>query len=236
MHSPDTLSLTIFLLVVAITALSLIAGYTWATPKPARKKAALFSCIALIIWMSATALFARSGLGLKEPIFLAIAPLMAINFLLAISIGLSPIGKRLATLPITALIAFHLFRLPLEWVLHAWADQGTVPKAMSWNGQNLDVITPIAALLILPFVKRMPKLVLLFEILGVLLLINLFRIVIQRTPGSPLWIESNQPDLLLAAYFPTVWIVTICVFAAILGHTVIARWLWINLKKAPPTQ
>ncbi|MFT7522091.1 MAG: general stress protein CsbA [Kiritimatiellia bacterium] len=236
MHWPDAGSLTLFLFAVALTAISLVAGIVWATPSAKRPRALWFSGGAMALWMAAAAAFGLSGIGQANPTFAVFAPLVVLNLVLAVSFGLSPWGRRLAQLPIAALVGFHIFRLPLEIALHLWAEQGTIPTAMSWSGQNLDIITPILGLLILPFAKRVPWLVLLFEIVGVGLLINIFRLVAQNTPGSPVWVASDQPPLLLAAYFPTIWILTVCVFGAIAGHVVIGRWLWRELSsKAPST-
>ncbi len=235
MHWPSSGSLVLFGLTVGLTAIGLLGGLIWATPAKRRVRLGLVAGGALALWMAAAAGFALSGVGLRTPVFGSIAPLMVLNLVLAVALGLSPWGGRLASLPIVALIAFQLFRLPLEIVLHQWAEQGTVPVAMSWSGQNYDIITPIFGLLTLPFARRMPWLVLLFEIVGVVLLLNIARIVIQNTPGSPMWVASDQPPLLLAAHFPTVWIVTVCVFSAIVGHIVIGRWLWRELRRPTET-
>ena len=69
-------------------------------------------------------------------------------------VALSPLGARLATLPLGALVAFQAFRLPLELVLHTWAAQGTIPEAMTWSGQNWDIVSGVVALAIAPWAGR----------------------------------------------------------------------------------
>ena len=199
MNWPDTLSMVGFLLVVLGTAGLLLGGLWWVAPR--LRRPAWFGAVSvgLVGYWVATAAYAGSGVAQVPESFVFMAPLLLLNLALAVGLGLSPVGRRLARLPGTVLIGFHLFRLPLEVVLHSWADQGVVPVAMSWGGQNLDVLTPVLALAMLPFVRRFRWLALLFSAVGFGFLINIFRIVAQHLPGSPLWTGTGDP-ILLGAY------------------------------------
>ena len=69
--------------------------------------------------------------------------------------GLMPLGRRLAVAtPSAALVGFQAFRLPLELVLHQWAQEGTIPTTMAWSGQNWDIIAGVMALVAASFAAR----------------------------------------------------------------------------------
>jgi hypothetical protein len=182
------------------------------------------------LWMAAWAAYGLSGAAQGDDASFAyfVVP-MLVNLMFVVAVGASSIGARLAEqTPIILLVGFHAFRVPLEMALHGFGEQGTVPVALSWSGQNLDVFTGVLAVALLPLVRRHIAWVLLFEIVGVAMLANIFRIVITHTPGSPVWASTAEVPLVLVAYAPHNWIVSVCVFSAILGHIVIGRWLWRN--------
>lgn len=147
------------------------------------------------------------------------------NIVLAVALAASPTGRHLASLPMSWLLLSQWFRLPLELALHRFAEAGSIPTAMSWGGQNLDVVTPLLAFALAPFCNRYPRVAIIFELVGLAMLVNIFRIVMQHTPGSPLWLGEGTVPLLLGAYVPFHLIVTVCVFTALLGHFVILRKL-----------
>lgn len=73
---------------------------------------------------------------------------MATCNLAGLGFALSPAGARLvAGLPIAALVGFHAFRLPLEFVLHRWYIEGALPVQMTYSACNLDILTGIGAVL-----------------------------------------------------------------------------------------
>ncbi len=131
---PDTFSMVLFLAVVVAVA----AGLAWAVvhvrPEP-RDRARWLG--ALLLWIVGTGAYAALWLDEASP-FVAVFPLVVANFGAVAWVGLSPMGRDLAVLPLPLLVGAHAFRLPLEWVLHLWAEQGVVPAAMSWGGENFD--------------------------------------------------------------------------------------------------
>ena len=75
--------------------------------------------------------------------------------IIVIAAAFSNYAKRLAlATPQASLVAFHFFRLPLELVLHQWWKDGFLPIQMTYVGDNLDIITGIAAIIFAPFVWK----------------------------------------------------------------------------------
>jgi len=146
--------------------------------------------------------------------------------------ALSPLGRRLAaTIPLTALVAFQVFRLPLELVLHSWAAQGTIPGTMTWTGQNWDIVSGITALVCAPFAARHRIAARIANIVGFAFLINVMRVAVLSSPLPLGW--GQQPPLLLAFHLPYALIVPVCVGGALFGHIVLTRALWTNPSAQP---
>jgi len=230
-------SFATFIAVVGAVALATVAGDFSArrrlgTLRPAAIRQTLLLALILLVWLAATCAFVASGaieraLTPRLPLFFAAANLAALIF------ALSPTGARLARgLPLSALIAFQAFRLPLELVLHTWAEHGTIPRTMTWTGQNYDIVTGILAILTAPFADRAsPRgraVAWTFNVIGFALLINLMRVAVMSSPLPFAW-KDVDPPLQLALHLPYALIVTVCVAGALAGHVVLTRALLRNL-------
>ena len=128
-----------------------------------------------------------------------------------------------STLSLVSLIGFQGFRLPLEIILHLWAETGTVPSTMTWTGQNWDIATGVVSLLSIPFIKRSKAVAWLVQIIGFLLLMNVFRVVLMSSPFPFSWPLENP--LQLALEFPYVLIVPLFVAPALFCHLLTFRKL-----------
>jgi len=221
-RDPSNLSTVLFLFIVGAVAIAMITGYTRASDQHRAKRASV-AAMAVGIWMAASFIFTAVVNVPEERAFIVVAPFIGLNLILITAITLSPIGRSLSALPAAALVGFHVFRIPLEYVLHLWSTEGVIPTALSWHGQNYDVLTGLLAILTLLTMRRFRWMLVVFQLVGIAMLFNIIRIVAQNTPGSPLYTQSEEPALLLALHFPTVWIVSVCVFGAILGHAVLLR-------------
>jgi len=180
-------------------------------------------------------------LGLQSALVLSgimpTLPLMGLPLLIApalvvwIALAFSPVGTRLAAaLPLSALVAFQGFRLPLELVLHAWFKQGTIPETMTWSGYNWDIVSGIVALICAPLAGRYRVAARVANIIGFALLLNVMRVAILSSPVPFGW--GVQPPLLLAFHLPYALIVPVCVGGALFGHILLTRALW--RKSADP--
>lgn len=132
-------------------------------------------------------------------------------------------GIRKPRLPLTVLIGFQGFRLPLELILHRWATIGTVPETMTWTGQNFDVISAAVALVTAPLVSKWPCLAWIPSIIGLGLLLNVMRVVVLSSPLPFSWQLHNQLQLIM--YLPYALIVPLCVAPALIGHLVVVSYL-----------
>jgi len=183
------------------------------------------AALAVSAWLALTGAVSASGV-LEMPA--RPPPLMIFFFasqLAAIVAAFSPLGTRLLQLPVAALVGFQVFRLPLELVLHAWVEGGTLPVQMTYEGENFDIVSGLLALPVAWLAARRPNArwpVLAFNVVGLALLINVARIAAFSSP-VPFRTYLQDPPVLLAFHFPYGWIVPICVGGALFGHVLVFR-------------
>lgn len=182
-----------------------------------------FTALATVIWLGAFTVIIKSGVVTAQPMPRLLILFAAVN-VVSITIALSPLGGWLASgLTPGLLVFFHSFRLPLEVILHQWAKEGTIPVSMTWSGSNFDIIAGILALLIAPFATRFRGLAWTFNVVGLLLLINVIRVAILSSPLPFAW--PVDPPLLLAMQLPYALIAPVCVGGALAAHIILFRAL-----------
>tara|TARA_R110002111_G_scaffold177213_1_gene243292 strand:- start:30 stop:773 length:744 start_codon:yes stop_codon:yes gene_type:complete len=191
----------------------------------------LTTALVVLVWLGIFYAVVRSGAIAAQPMPRLVLLFVSVN-IVSIVIGLSAIGRWLASgLSLGTLVAFHGFRLPLEIVLHSWAQQGTIPATMTWNGSNFDIITGVLAFLIAPFATRFRGLAWGFNLIGLGLLINVIRVAVLSSPLPFAWPLDNP--LLLGLHLPYALIAPICVGGALIGHIVLFRALLQNPRTMP---
>jgi len=189
-------------------------------------RAALFAAGLTLVWMGATLALADRGTfrnwnATPPPFALLVIALLAI----AVSMAFGTPGRRLATgLPLWVLVAVQAFRLPLEIAMHALVGRGIMPPQMSYGGRNFDVLTGATAVVVAALVAAGVagrRLVMVWNIAGLLLLANIVVVAILSTPRFALF----GPDRLnvFVTYPPFVWLPAVLVLAALAGHLVIFR-------------
>lgn len=213
----NSFSLALFLFVVAATLVMLLLG-AHKVSLQLFKKLALFT----VVWILILSVVVLTG-ALKRYPFPGLPLFFATIVISAFTIGLGPWGRQLSQLPVRALIVFQLFRLPLEVVLHLWAQEGTVPETMTWSGQNFDVITGLLAVGGFFQWANSKSFAWFFNFVGAALLLNVMRVAIMSSPLSFAW-HLERP-LQLALFLPYALIGVVCVWAAIIGHIVLTRAL-----------
>ena len=212
--------------------LAVIAAFGWGVYRTsdvtARIKSTAIAVGSVLIWLGAFgAIIAYRWVG--EALHPRVMMLFMLSNLISVGIALSPAGRRMSQgLPLAALVGFQAFRLPLELVLHSWATQGTIPETMTWTGQNLDIITGIAALFAAPFANRFRAAAWVFNFIGIALLINVARVAVLSSPLPFAW--PLQRKLLLILHLPYAWIVPVCVGGALAGHIILTRALLAQRK------
>ncbi len=218
------MSLTAFLAIVACVLLALAYGvfysYRKLDPSSAFKKTRVIM-FWVFAWLAMFWAMVESGYARENP--MPGVPMLFLSaILISIAFAFSPIGKKLSLgVPIGYLILFQAFRLPLELVLHEWAAQGTIPQTMTWTGQNLDIVTGIAAIVAFPFVSKYRGVARIFNIIGFGFLLNVMRVALFSSPLPFAW--SIEPKLQLLTHTPYTLIVPVCVGGALIGHILLSR-------------
>jgi len=191
------------------------------------RRAAVRAASGALIWMGVTLGLADRGIFLNghwtpPPFAVLVLAIVALGF----SIALSPLGARLAQLPLWTLVAAQAFRLPLEIAMHALAERGIMPEQMSYSGLNFDVLTGASAIVVAALVKAGAggrRLVAVWNLAGLLLLVNIVVVAILSTPAFAVF--GHEHLNVFVFYPPFVWLPAVLVLAALAGHLVIFRAL-----------
>jgi hypothetical protein len=194
----------------------------------AARRAAAITGAAAVAWMTLTGAAAESGV-LREwertppPFAFFLVGVLAVS----LTLSFSALGARLAQqIPLWALVAVQSFRLPLELAMHALVDRGIMPVQMSYSGRNVDIVTGAAAVIVAVLVKAGyggRKLVGVWNVLGLVLLVNVVTVAILSTP--PVRYFGDDRVNVFVTYAPFVWLPAVMVVAALAGHLVIFRAL-----------
>jgi hypothetical protein len=165
------------------------------------------------------------GSGAPTVYFFPVVPILFLGtILLCLWFSFSKYGLELGSLfSLQALVGFQCFRIPLEIILHHWSKIGTVPETMTWTGQNFDIFSGVAALLMFPFIGQRKSLAWIPNCLGLLLLLNVLRVVVMSSPFPFSW--PLEKPLQLIMHMPYALIIPLCVAPALIGHMVTLRIL-----------
>lgn len=228
--TPSWPGVAVFVAVLAFVAAALVGAAAQTAPPGRTRRDAVVAAAAVAAWMGVTGAIVASGVlegqGLPVP---RPMPYVLGQVVTVVAIAASPLGARLARLPLAALLGFQAFRLPLEGVLHRWYAEGAIPVQMTWSGENLDVLTGILGVVVaavgawrpLPRAAAWAA-----NLVGFALLLNVMRIALRSVPGPQF--AYAGPPLVLPFSLPYGWIVPMCVMTALLGHLVtfraLARW------------
>ena len=180
--------------------------------------------LSILLWMLLAALLARSGVfnrfsSTPPPITL----FLLCGFAGTVAIGSSRWVRHLISLPLGMLVGFEAFRILVELLIHRSSTVGLAPPQMTWSGYNFDVVTGVTALLLAPFARVAPKgLLIAWNCLGLTLLVV---VIVIAAASFPSRFQFMHPDNTWVSDFPYVWLPSILVTAALLGHLVIFRKL-----------
>ena len=222
-HASTLVKLGIPSLALLVVILIGVAVYRTAGGRDARRYA-----LGAVGWLALTAMLAASGFlaqqGFPPHFLIVLIPSLA----LPLALAASPLGKRLASLPMTLLVAAQSFRLPLELLMHQAALEGTMPHEMTYTGGNFDIVTGATALIIGGLCARnmAPRwLLLVWNSLGTGLLLVILGIAILSLPTFAAFGPEPAHLNTWIAYFPFVWLPSGLVPAAVLGHALLWRRL-----------
>ena len=213
-------------LFILVTLMSL--AFLYRLLRSARLPAGQISTILLmaVLWLTGHALLAYNGfyletIGRTPPgFFLAIGPLIILTiFLFAIR------GTRqvLSTFSLKELTWLSIVRIPVEIVLYWLAAEAVIPELMSFGGRNFDILAGLTAPLIayLAFkgdtVNR--KLLLVWNLVGLVLLLNIIIHAVLSTPSTFQQFAFDQPNIGLL-HFPFIWLACFVAPFVLFSHIV----------------
>jgi len=220
-----------------VIPIALAATLIWATltawrrsgaSESAARRAAVIVGADAAAWMALTWAAAMSGIlqqwDLRPPPFLFV---ILGTIVISLIFAFGGVGTRIAQyLPLWALVAVQSFRLPLELAMHALSERGIMPIQMSYSGRNFDIVTGATAILVAMLVKAGyggPRLVMVWNVLGLALLVNVVSVAIASMPLLRLF--GDDRVVTFVTYPPFVWLPAVMVLAALAGHLVIFRAL-----------
>ena len=186
---------------------------------------ALPKAVALLVaWLGLTAGLASTGmLDTWAP-----PPMLLILFSMVGFLAWSsrqPWTAKLAELPLPFLVGFQGFRIVVEMLIHIAVQEGIAHPTMTWSGTNWDIVAGVTAVLLAPFAKRLEYRVL--QIWNVSMAILLIVTVVTAVLAAPTPFRQimGEPANTWVTHFPFIWLPTILVFCAWLGHIVLFRKL-----------
>lgn len=184
---------------------------------------------AIALWFALS--FALSQLGVFAQ-FEALPPRLPMAVLGAIALGVllsrvRAVRERLDEMPAWWPVAFQGFRFPLELMLFALFTRGLMPRQMTFEGSNFDVLVGVTAPVMAWLIAkgRASRGVQMAWQLGAIgLLLNVVRVAVTSAPG-PLHLEWPGEPLTVVASWPFALVPTFLVPMAALGHVAAVRRL-----------
>lgn len=149
--------------------------------------------------------------------------------LITLVVGFSSLGRQLGgSIGLAALVGFQAFRVPVELLLHRLYIEGVIPEVMTYSGRNFDIVTGLSAAALGLWLMRgddPPRaVVLVWNVVGLLLLANIVTIAVLAAP-IPMQVFTDGPANRLPGVFPFVWLPTVLVQLALIGHVLVFRRL-----------
>jgi hypothetical protein len=217
---------------------AMLAGYSKALSKtsitPARQRQMrIAATIVVASWLVLVAALTINGFVNNfssfppRPLVLVALPIIAIT---AWSFT-SNAKQILRAIPPHWMVYMQAFRIVVEIILWIAFVELIIPEQMTFEGRNWDVLTGILALPFGYFIQKRKSFAaqLAFNVLGIILLLNIVIISILSMPTSAR-VFFNEPANTVVATFPFVYLPTVLVVLAAGLHILSFRQVWL-LKK-----
>jgi len=213
-------ALSVICVILLLTGFVKALRKTSYTPKQ-QTRTVVTTAIVIAGWMALTGLLAVKGFFANfnalppRPALLILGPL---PFVLAVAFSKKFTAILKATPP-QWLIGMQAFRIVVELLLLRAYTIGLLPKQMTFEGGNFDILSGILAIPIAIMVSKKynPVLVRVFNVVGVLLLLNILVIAILSMPTS-LRVFVNEPSAALVGEFPFIYLPGVLVVMAYSLH------------------
>ena len=202
-------SITLVYLAILILTISKAVRKSGLPEKQRRSIVFGFSGI-LVIWLAITGILASmdffSNFQQVPPRFfiLIIVPMVLIIWACTRKVT----ATILSTIPPHQLVLLQSFRIFVELLLWTLLVEDLMPVQMSFEGYNFDVLSGISAVLVgyLLYRGKISKTaVIVWNVCGLILLLNIVTIAILSTP-APFRVFMNEPANTIVTKFPIVWL------------------------------
>lgn len=205
------------------------AGFRWLPRRPAALLAAgIVAWFALVGWLSLSGMMADTTLRPPAILYMAV-PFAALVILLAVG---RPGAMLAAALPLPVLIAAQSFRIGVEWLLHRLWQEGLIPRMLTWEGANFDILVgltaPVAAL-VASRARVGLQLALAWNLAGLALLANVVVRAILSAPGPLNLLATDLPNR-LPGLFPYTYLAGFLAPLALVLHVLALRALVSRLS------
>ena len=206
-----------------------VAGVRGGLAEGRAQRRALYFAVALALWLGATWAVAQSGWFLHPEFVPPRAVLLLVPGALAcVVLVFGRFGDVLLDgLPLSWLVAYQVFRIPVELLLWRLFREGVLPEQMTFEGSNLDVVSGASALFVAAILARGRRarwLVWVWNLGSLALLFNIVVIAVRSMPG-PWRAYAAEPANTIVLRSVFVWIPAFYVLAAWFGHVLVFRAL-----------
>ena len=115
------------------------------------------------------------------------------------------VGEIVKHIPIENLVRIQVFRVFVEVLLWGLFIENLLPVQMTFEGRNFDVLSGILGLIAALTVAQNRALMILYNVIGLGLLLNILVIAVLSMP-TPLRFFMNEPANTIVANFPIVFL------------------------------
>ena len=223
----------VFALAFLILIVVYVAGTRAKLSAEEHRNGIVVTIVMLLVWLAFTLIIATSGFladFTSMPPHLLLVTLPPLIFILVL-ISSKSFNAFTENFNVFWLVYAQSFRILMEFILWLLYRNNVIPVQMTFEGYNFDILVGITAPFVAYycFVKKTwsPKIALVWNFAGILLLANIVIIALLSTP-YPFRQFTNQPANTIVFYFPFVWLPAFVVPVALFIHLITIRRL---LKK-----
>lgn len=219
---PTLINIEFFALTGVLCVLLIVAVRSAVQKTKSNSRIVVYTAIGIIFWLFATASVAMTGFlwqfDAKPPrLVLLVVPTVVGLIIVARS---SRAGALLDALSPAWIVGFQAFRIVMEIILWQLFLANIIPVQMTFEGLNFDILVGLTALPIawLLVKKRCSRNVLVtWNLVSMIILLNIVVVSLLSSP-VPFRVFMNEPANTVILSFPFVWLPTVVVPLAFLGH------------------
>lgn len=186
-----------------------------------------------LLWLVTVGLLAIYGFFLVTDTIPPRMPLLLLPVVILMGILFSTSGGRsfIDSLDMKLMTWISVVRIPVELCLYWLFLAGEVPEIMTFTGRNWDILAGVTAPLVgyLYFYKKTlsNQLFMLWNVIGLLLLLNIIVHAVLSVPSPIQQFGFDQPNIGILQY-PFVWLPSYVAPLVLFSHLVIIRRLRIE--------